>query len=94
MRGEMTQLRSELNQSSRQKDALIVQLQQTLVLLTQQQYQRMLKPNELNNQDQFNLIQTLPTINNDNNVNNNVTNDVNNVKQLQSLPTMTNLKQY
>lgn len=42
----MTNLREELAQSSRQKDSLIVQLQQTLVLLTQQHYSKLFKSEE------------------------------------------------
>lgn len=45
LKNDINSLKEELAQSSRQKDSLIIQLQQTLVLLTQQQYQRMLKPN-------------------------------------------------
>ena len=41
---ELKGLREELEHSTRQKDQLIVQLQQTLVLLTQQHYQKILKP--------------------------------------------------
>ena len=88
MRDELRDLRNELNQSTRQKDALIVQLQQTLVLLTQQQYQRMLKPTELSGQDGFLLqnIQSLSTINND------LSNNVHTVKQ--PLPSINNLQQF
>ena len=42
MNKEMKNLREQLDHSSRQKDALIVQLQQTLMLITQQQYSKML----------------------------------------------------
>ncbi|XP_065644456.1 uncharacterized protein LOC100197387 isoform X4 [Hydra vulgaris] len=88
MREELRDLRNELNQSTRQKDALIVQLQQTLVLLTQQQYQRMLKPAEITGQDGFLIqnIQSLSTLNND------VSNNVQTVKQ--PLPSINNLKQF
>jgi len=44
MSNEIKTLREALEHSSRQKDSLIVQLQQTLVLLTQQHYQKMMKP--------------------------------------------------
>ena len=42
MNKEMKDLREQLDHSSRQKDSLIVQLQQTLMLITQQQYSKML----------------------------------------------------
>ena len=38
----MKDLRAQLDHSARQKDSLIVQLQQTLMLITQQQYSKML----------------------------------------------------
>ena len=49
----LKKLQEEMATSSRQKDTLIVQLQQTLVLLSQQQFQRIVKPTEslINNQD-------------------------------------------
>lgn len=43
MTEEIKSLRQELNQATHQRDTLIIQLQQTLMLLSQQQYQKILK---------------------------------------------------
>lgn len=66
MNTNMKRLQEEIANSNRQKDTLIVQLQQTLVLLSQQQFQRIVKPAEslLSNPNFLNL-QTLQSLQTD-----------------------------